>query len=45
MRPNVDVSWSIHGRVKDFAEEQELTLTEAYEHLLDAGLNAKQTPD
>ncbi|SIR76405.1 hypothetical protein SAMN05421858_3704 [Haladaptatus litoreus] len=38
MRPNVDISWSIHGRVKDFADDNDVSLTEAYEQLLDAGL-------
>jgi hypothetical protein len=40
MRPNVDISWSIHGRLKDFAEQEDLTLTEAYERALTDGLDA-----
>jgi hypothetical protein len=31
--------------VKDFADEQDITLTEAYEYLLDVGLTAEQTPE
>ena len=45
MRPNVDLSHATHGRVKDFAEEQDISLTEAYEQLLNAGLDAVETPD
>ena len=40
MRPNVDLSWSVHGRVKDFADDRDISLTEAYEQLLTAGLEA-----
>ena len=38
MRPNVDLPWSVHGSVKDYADENNLTLTEAYRTLLERGL-------
>ncbi len=44
MRPNVDLTHATHGRVKDFAEERDITLTEAYEQLLNAGLDTMETP-
>lgn len=44
MRPNIDLSHATHGRVKDFAEERDITLTEAYEQLLNAGLDTVETP-
>ncbi|MHC3439442.1 hypothetical protein ACYJ1Y_15470 [Natrialbaceae archaeon A-gly3] len=45
MRPNIDISHTLHGRVKDFAEENDLTLTEAYVELLEEGLESVETPD
>lgn len=40
MRPNVDLSYQTHGAVKDFADDRDISLTEAYERLLNAGLDA-----
>ena len=45
MRPNIDVSHTLNGRVKDHAEQQELELTEAYREIIEAGLEAVEHPD
>jgi len=42
MRPNVDISWSTHGRIKDYAEEKDISLDEAYERLLNKGLEMEE---
>ena len=39
MRPNVDIPWSRHGRIREWADEQDMALTEAYNELLERGLN------
>jgi len=39
MRPNIDIQWSIHGRIKDYAEANDLDLSEAYTKVLEAGLD------
>jgi hypothetical protein len=45
MRPNVEITHTLQGRVKDFAEERDLTLSEAYTELLEAGLNTLENHD
>jgi 2-iminoacetate synthase ThiH len=45
MRPNVDITHTLQGRIKDFAEERDLTLSEAYTELLEAGLDTLETQD
>ena len=45
MRPNIDIEWAIHGRIKDYAEANELDLSEAYTEVLKAGLEALETQD
>ena len=45
MRPNIEITHTLQGRVKDFAEEQDLTLSEAYTKLLNAGLDTLETQD
>ena len=45
MRPNVDIPWSLHGRVKEWAEETDRTLTEAYIELVTIGLEKVEHPD
>lgn len=42
MRPHVDIAWGIHGRVKDFADDHDISLSEAYEQLLTAGLDGEE---
>ena len=43
MRPNVEITHTLQGRIKDFAEERDLTLSEAYTELLEAGLDTLET--
>ncbi|EMA15809.1 hypothetical protein BDK61_2798 [Haloarcula quadrata] len=43
MRPNIDIDWAIHGRIKDYAEANDLTLSEAYTEVLGAGLDTLET--
>lgn len=45
MRPNIDIDWTIHGRIKDYAEVNDLNLSEAYAEVLEAGLDAFETQD
>ncbi len=39
MRPNIDISHTLGGRVKDYAEANDLDLSEAYTVVLEAGLD------
>ena len=43
MRPNIDISHTLGGRVKDYAEVNDLDLSEAYTEVLEAGLGAFET--
>jgi len=45
MRPNIDVSHTLNGRVKDYAEQEEIGLTEAYQKIIEAGLEVVEHPD
>ena len=45
MRPNVEITHTLQGRIKDFAEERDLSLSEAYTELLEAGLDTSETQD
>mgnify|MGYP002762302466 FL=1 len=45
MRPNVDIPWSLHGQVKEWAEDTDQTLTEAYIELVRTGLDNVEHPD
>jgi len=45
MRPNVEITHTLQGRVKDFAEKEDLTLSEAYTELLNAGLETLETQE
>jgi hypothetical protein len=45
MRPNVDIPWSLHGQVKEWTEETDQTLTEAYIELVRTGLDNVEHPD
>ncbi len=38
MRPNIDISWSHHGQIKDLAEQRDLELSDAYELVIENGL-------
>ena len=43
MRPNIDIDWAIHGRIKDYAEANDISLSEAYAEVLEASLEALET--
>ena len=45
MRPNIDITHTLGGRVKDYAEANGLDLSEAYAELLEAGLEELETQD
>ena len=45
MRPAIDLSYGLHGRLKDYAEANDLDLSEAYTEVLEAGLEALETQD
>ncbi len=45
MRPAIDISHGIHGRVKDYAEANDLSLDEAYMQVLETGLGTLETQD
>jgi hypothetical protein len=45
MRPNIDITHTLGGRVKDYAEANDLNLSEAYTEVLEAGLEALETQD
>jgi len=45
MRPNIDIDWAIHGRIKDYQEANDLGLSEAYREVLTAGLDVLETQD
>jgi hypothetical protein len=37
-RPNVDIRWSLHGRLKEYADRDDCAVEEAYEAALMEGL-------
>ncbi|WP_276257191.1 hypothetical protein [Halomontanus rarus] len=39
MRPNVDIPWSIHGKIKEHAEQTNQTIEEAYIETLEQGVS------
>ena len=45
MRPAIDISYGIHGRLKDYAEANDVELSEAYAEALEAGLDTLETQD
>lgn len=45
MRPNIDISHELNGRVKDWAEANNLGHSEAYSKLLERGLETDEPPD
>ena len=45
MRPAIDLSYGLHGRLKDYAEANDLELSEAYAEVLEAGLEALEIQD
>jgi len=45
MRPNIDISHTLNGRVKDYAKQQDMALDEAYREIIEAGLDAVEHPN
>jgi macrodomain Ter protein organizer (MatP/YcbG family) len=45
MRPAIDLSYGLHGRLKDYAEANDVALSEAYTEVLEAGLESLETQD
>lgn len=45
MRPNIDISHSLNGRVKDYAAENDLSTAEAYRDVIEAGLSELEGVD
>ena len=45
MRPNIDISHTLNGRVKDYAEQQDLGLGEAYREIIEEGLEVVEHSD
>ena len=45
MRPNIDISHTLNGQVKDYAERQDVGLEEAYREIIEAGLEVVEHPD
>ena len=45
MRPNIDISHELNGRVKDWAEANDLEHSDAYAELLKRGLKSDETAD
>jgi len=43
MRPNIKISHTLNGRVKDYAAEHDLDLTDAYREIITAGLEAVES--
>jgi hypothetical protein len=43
VRPNIDIPWSIHGEIKEMAEDRDMNLTDAYVRALRAGLENADT--
>ena len=39
MRPNIQISHQLNGRVKDYAVRHDLTTEEAYKRIINAGLD------
>ena len=45
MRPAIDISYGLHGRIKDYAEANDLSLDDAYITVLETGLDTLETQD
>jgi hypothetical protein len=39
MRPNIDISHTLNGRVRDLAEELDCTVAEAYQQVIKRGVD------
>jgi hypothetical protein len=38
MRPDIDISHQLNGRVRDYAEDEGISADEAYRRIIEAGL-------
>lgn len=38
MRPNIEIPWSVHGQIKQYANEEDISLDEAYKNTLENGI-------
>ncbi|WP_169051775.1 hypothetical protein [Halorhabdus amylolytica] len=45
MTPDIYISHTLGGRVKDYAEANDLDLSESYAEVLEAGLDTLETHD
>jgi hypothetical protein len=45
MRPNIDIDWATHGRIKDYAEATDIDLSVAYTEVLEVGVETVETQD
>ena len=45
MRPNIRVSHTLNGRVKDYADSHDMTTAEAYRKIIEAGLEELEEND
>jgi hypothetical protein len=45
MRPNINITHTLNGRVKDYAELENKSLEEAYREIIEAGLEAVEHPN
>jgi hypothetical protein len=45
VRPNIDISHTLNGRVKDYAEREDRSLGEAYREIIEAGSETVEHPD
>jgi len=43
MRPNIDIPWSIHGQVREYAVKNEVSIAEAYVAILNKGLKSNSS--
>ena len=45
MRPRIGISHALNGRVKDYAEQRDVSLKEAYRESIGTGLETVERPD
>ena len=43
MRPNIDIPWSIHGQVREYAVKNKLSIAKAYIAILENGLKGNSS--
>lgn len=45
MRPNIQITHQLNGRVKDYAAANDLTTEEAYKQVIEAGLEELESDE